>query len=71
MVLLEWFSVRTFLLQIPGVTLKIHWDLNETWDDHEAQLAYNFLKNTQKCAATASISFSTLVWSVTVVAIVA
>lgn len=69
MVLLKWFSVRTFLLQIPGVTLKIHWDLNETRDDHEAQLACNL--NTQKCAATASISFSTLVSRVTVVAIVA
>ena len=37
MVLLEWFSVRTFLLQIPGVTLKIQWDLKETVDDHRAQ----------------------------------
>lgn len=49
MVLLEWFSVRTFLLQIPGVTLKIHWDLNETWDDHEAQLACNF-KHSKMCS---------------------
>lgn len=69
MVLLEWFSVRAFLLHLPGVTLKIQWDLNETWDDHEAQLACNF-KHSKMCSHS-KYFFLYLVLSVTVVAIVA